>query len=84
MVWVVAAIVFINALSIVAGALIVLVFRSVRRRQAAFLRELFNNDSDVEDAQFSVFPVLLWVYILGTVAVTILSILLFLFQPHWL
>lgn len=84
MLWVVLAIIFINTLSIIAGVLIVLMFHGARRRQATFLRELFNSDRDIKDAQFSVFPVLLWVYILLTAGVTIVSILLFLFQPHWL
>ncbi len=84
MLWVVLAIIFINTLSIIAGVLIVLMFHGARRRQATFLRELFNSDRDIKDAQLSALPPILWVYILLTAGVTLASILLFVFQPHWL
>ncbi len=88
------AVVIIEVLSLLAMWLIILMFRRARTRQRDFFLLLHGVKTDADSATYpeSVkrlvdhidFPFLLWTYIVLSVGLAIATLLLFIFQPHWL
>lgn len=82
--WMIAIVGIIEMLSLIVTLLIALMYRRARHRLAGFFDALNQNGAGVSPHELNVFPPVLWGYVLLTVVVTVLTILLFLFQPHWL
>ena len=79
---VVSGIVFLmEILSLVFLGLCVSEFRLIARRHAAFFRAMGEKAYAKEERMSSI---LLWVYIITTVAIALITIFFFVFQPHLL
>lgn len=88
------AVIVIETVSLLGMWLIILIFRRARTRQRDFFLQLYGIEPGTvfqkypEPVQRLVshidFPFLLWTYILVSVGLVIVTLLLFIFQPHWL
>ncbi len=83
--WMIGIIAFIELASLLATALIVLMYQRARHRLADFFTAMdSDNASGIKQRELSAFPPLLWIYLLLTIAVTAATMMIFFFQPHWL
>lgn len=86
--------VIVEVLSLLVMWVIILMFRRARTRQRDFFLLLYGIDPDADPATYLEpvarlvshidFPFLLWTYIGLTLLLAIVTLALFILQPHWL
>lgn len=88
------AAVIVEVLSLLVMWFIILMFRRARTRQRDFFLLLYGIDPDADPVTYPEpvarlvshidFPFLLWTYVILTVLLTIVTVGIFILQPHWL
>ncbi len=88
------AAIVLEVFSLLTMAMVMLMFRGARLRHKHFFLELYGIASDADPAFYPEpvkrlvshieFPVLLWIYVLVTAALTVVTLGIFIIQPHLL